>query len=104
MTTEEDTPQRRFFAALFRTHLQDWTVEQHLEALGGYRMRCHAEQAHPDRIQHIEDAVMAACAERGTLPALRGAWLYGYRFHDTESSGQDSGAGDGPPAAETREP
>jgi hypothetical protein len=107
MTTEEDTPQRRFFTALFRTHILDWTVAQHLKALDGYQMRLHVEQAHPDQVAHVRTLMVgeltaAAMAVGEPSAPLVEAYLYGYDFRDTNATGD--AALDGPPAAETREP
>lgn len=109
MTPHDDDRFRVFCSALFRNHLQDWSPEQHLKAVDGYGMRVHVDEAHPERVDQVrtlmEGRLTAEAMTAGKPSApLVDAWLFGYRFRDTDAAAGDGGDGDGPPGAETREP
>lgn len=108
-TPEAQAQQRRFFTALFKAHLLDWTPAQHVQAVDGYAWRVHVDHAHPNQVEEFR-ALMegkltteAMAAGEASAP-LVDAWLFGYRFRDTDGAAGEGGAGDGPPGAETREP
>lgn len=84
---DAEEPQHAFFRALIK---QSWTVEQYVKALYGWGMRTHAEADHPDAVDKI-----AQLSTEQMDPALREAWLFGYRFRDTAAPGGDGVGNEG---------